>query len=324
MITALYALPGERATKIDALDIARVLSEGKGILWVDLDKPTEEEVKVLSSVFHFHPLAIEDCVAAAQHPKVDDYSDYLYLVMHGAEATAKRGSFQTQELDLFLGKSYLVTHRSDAIRGIETVRKRAQEVAGFMARGSDFLLYAVLAELVDSFVTTLETMETEVDVIEHKLFKDPGTRALAEIFAIKKDILHLRRVVLPQREVLTRLSRAEFRVVTKEIQFYFRDVYDHAFRVADLTESLRDLVTSALETYLAAASNRTGEVMKVLTVWSIVLMTLSLVAGIYGMNIWLPLGHEQTGWRGSFFVILGAMAALVGVAYFFFRKRKWV
>ncbi len=325
MITTLFSLPGERAARIEkSEDLARLLQEGKGVLWVDLEKPIEEELKILSSLFRFHQLAIEDCVAESHHPKVDDYGDYLYLVMHGAQATAKRGSFQTKELDLFLGRSFLVTHRTDPIRAIDSARKRCLEIDGHLARGHDFLLYSILHDLVDSFVTTIEAMDVETDQIEQKLFKSPTVRTLAEIFAIKKDILHLRRVVLPQREVLMRLSRSEFKVVSKEVQFYFRDVYDHAFRVADLTESLRDLVTSSLETYLTIVSNRTSEVMKVLTVFSIVLMTLSLIAGIYGMNIWLPLGHEKAGWRGSFFLLLLIMGGLAAGLFYFFRRRKWI
>lgn len=321
MITTLFARPGQKAVKIESEgDLRRQLEAGEGVLWIDLEKPDEHEIKILSDVFHFHQLAIDDCVQESHHPKVDDYGEYIYLVMHGAASMEKRGQVQTQELDLFLGKTYVVTHHTVPIRTVDETRKRVLELDGVMGRGADFLLYLILDDLAGSFVRTIESLDVELDQLETKVFKKPSNRSLAEIFAVKKDILALRRVVIPQREVLTRLSRSEFKVVSKEAQLYFRDVYDHAYRVAELTESMRDLVTTALETYLTVVSNRTNEIVKVLTVMSIILMSLSLLAGIYGMNVPLPLA----GWGGTVFLIAGVMAALSGGLYLFFRTRKWL
>lgn len=315
MITTLFARPGQKAVKIESEgDLRRQLESGEGVLWIDLEKPDEHEIKILTNVFQFHQLAIDDCVQESHHPKVDDYGDYIYLVMHGAVAGA------TQELDLFLGKNYVVTHHTVPIRTVEESRKRCLELEGLMGRGADFLLYLILDDLAGSFVRATEELDLQLAELETKVFKKPSNRSLAEIFAIKKNILALRRVVIPQREVLTRLSRSEFKVVSKEAQIYFRDVYDHAYRVAELTESMRDLVTTALETYLTVVSNRTNEIVKVLTVMSIILMSLSLLAGIYGMNVPLPLAT----WGGAFGVIVAVMATLAGGLYLFFRTRKWL
>ncbi|MBI2898864.1 MAG: magnesium/cobalt transporter CorA [Planctomycetes bacterium] len=320
MITTLFAQPGGRATKLDGdADLPRLLQEGKGVVWVDLDRAAEAEVKVLSDVFRFHQLAVEDCVAESSHPKINDYGEYVYLVMHGASRDAK-GKFVTHELDLFCGRNFLVTYRQDDIPAIADLRKRCIEIEGLLARGADFLLHEILDDLADSFAVTIEALETQVDGIEGKLFKSPSVRLLAEIFAFKRDILRLKRVVFPQREVLNRLARAEFKVVSKEAAPYFRDVYDHVYRVADLAENFRDVVTSALETYLTVVSNRTNETVKILTVFSIILMTLALVAGIYGMNVPLPLA--QRGY--AIWLVIGFMGTIAGGLYLFFRGRKWV
>lgn len=321
MLTVLYGRPGERAGRVEKeADIARHLQEGKGVLWADLEKPTESEVRVLSTIFRFHQLAIGDCLAETSHPKVDDYGDYLYLVMHGAVAGVGHGAFRTQELDLFCGKNFLVTHRSVQIQAVDDLRKRCLEVEGHIGRGGDFLLHDILDDLADSFTKVIESLDVEVDQVESKLFRKPSTRVLGDIFAIKKDILRIKRVVLPQREVLNRLARGEFKVISKEAQPYFRGVFDHVYRVAELTESFRDVVTSALETYLTVVSNRTNEVVRVLTVFSIVLMSLALIAGIYGMNVPLPLAQS----RAALWIVLGFMTALAGGLLLFFKSRRWI
>src|SRR5258705_2597402 len=169
-------------------------------------------------------------------------------------------------------------------------------------------------------MTVTENFDAEIDPRGDRLFRHASKPALREIFSLKKDILHLRRLVTPKREVLNRLARAEHKAVSKEETIYFRDVYDHIYRVSEMLESFRDVLSSSLEVYLTVVANRTNEVMKVLTVFSIILMTASLIAGLYGMNVPLP-GAES---KASFYVLMVAMAVFAGALLIFFRKRRWI
>jgi magnesium transporter len=206
------------------------------------------------------------------------------------------------------------------LTAVEAIRKKCAEVKGMMRRGPDRLLAELLDHLADEYVEFMERLDDEIDGLEDRLFKHASRPALREIFSLKKDVLHLRRVVNPQREVLNRLARAEHKAVSREETVYFRDVYDHIYRVSEMLESFRDVLTGAMEVYLTVVANRTNEIMKVLTVFSIILMTGSFVAGLYGMNVPLP----GQSWPPSFWLLLCGMGAS-GVALFsFFRKRRWV
>ncbi|MBI2933889.1 MAG: magnesium/cobalt transporter CorA [Planctomycetes bacterium] len=322
MLHALHAAPGEAVARaVDLKDVAGLVN-GPGVLWVDLEDPTEEEAAILSSVFRFHPLAIEDCVAETNHAKVDDYGDYVYLVVHGVKRPDQRGPLDTEEVDFFLGRAVVVTYHTVPVKVIEEVRRRCLEVPNAM-RAADFLVHAILDRLVDSYVTKMEALDAEIDALEQRLFRRNlvGRAVLNEIFALKKEVLQLKRVVNPQREVMNRFARREFGVVSVEAAPHFRDVFDHVYRVSEMVESFRDVVTSAMETYLTVVANRTNEVMKVLTVLSAVLMSASLLAGIYGMNFTVLPGKD---WPGGFWASIGLMAAVSGVMVAYFRTRRWI
>lgn len=338
MRRALYAPPGQKAAELASEgEIAQAIREGKGCLWVDFESPTEDDRRALQSLFSFHRLAIEDCFSHTHHPRLHDYGDYVYLVVHGIarptrleemetklrqreEEGVARVSVETAEVDAFLGAHYLVTWHDGGSPAIGAVRKRALEVPTLMARGSDRVLAEILDEIAEGYVDVVERLNASIDGLETRLFQKKGSLALREIFSMKKDVVHLRRVSGPQREVVNRLARGEFAVVSKEESLYFRDVYDHVYRTTEMLESLRDVLTSALEVYLTIMANRTNEIMKVLTIFSIVIMSASLVAGVYGMNIELP----KTGGKADFWLIVAGMGAIVGVSLAWFRKRRWI
>jgi magnesium transporter len=326
MLKAIYSRPGERPVETASeADIAKYFKEGQGALWVDLESPTDDERGILERVFNFHKLAIENCFAQSNHPRIDDYGDYYYLVVHGV--AARRGSevpggprLRLKEIDVFLGERFLVTYHAGVEAAIESVRKKCGEVDQLMGKGSDRVLAEVLDRVAEEYVEIMEALDTEIDTIEDRLFKHASRPVLREIFSLKKDVLHLRRVVNPQREVLNKLARAEHKAVSKEETIYFRDVYDHIYRVSEMLESFRDVLASALEVYLTVVANRTNEVMKVLTTFSIVLMTGALIAGLYGMNVDLP--YQKSPW--IFWGLLGSMVALSVSLLIFFRKRRWI
>jgi magnesium transporter len=326
MLKAVYGGPGKRPVESSSeAEISAFFKQGGGCLWVDLESPTDEERAILDRVFGFHKLAIENCFAQSNHPRIDDYGEYFYLVVHGVSATGA-GTLQgkarvgLQEIDLFLGEHVLVTYHAGANRSMDAVRKKCMEVDRLMGRGPDRVLAEVLDLIAEEYVAVMEKLDAEIDTLEDRLFRHASRPALREIFSLKKDVLHLRRVVNPQREVLNRLARTDHKAVSKEEAVYFRDVYDHIYRVSEMLESFRDVLSSAMEVYLTVVSNRTNDVVKVLTVFSIILMTGALLAGIYGMNV--PLPGQQS--KAAVYVLMGVMAALTGGLLIFFRKRKWI
>ena len=326
MLKAIYARPGQPPVEASTeAEIAAFFKERQGCLWVDLESPSDAERGILERVFAFHRLAIENCLLQSNHPRIDDYGDYFYLVVHGVTSTGA-GTLQgeprirLQEIDAFLGEHFLVTYRAGTNAAIDQVRKKCSAVERLMGRGPDRVLAEILDAVAEEYMTVMERLDSEIDTLEDRLFRHASKPALREIFSLKKDVLHLRRVVTPQREVLNRLARAEHKAVSKEETIYFRDVYDHIYRVAEMLESFRDVLSSSLEVYLTVVANRTNEVMKVLTVFSIILMTASFMAGLYGMNVHLP-GQDS---KASFYVLLGVMAVFSGALLYFFRKRRWI
>lgn len=334
MLTALYSKSGERAARVEGeAAIARVVAEGGGCLWVDIEDPAAHDRAVLADAFGFHPLAVENCLSPTDHPRLDDYGDYLYLVVHSISAPPLvpledpsgrlRKPLETDEIDIFLGRNFLVTWHRRPVESLGAVRKKCLEVERAMDRGPDRVLADLLDRLADGYVGAMGVFERSIDGLEDRLFKRASTAALKEVFVLKKDVLRLKRLVAPQREILNRMARGEFKVVSSEEALFFRDAYDHVVRVTEMAETFRDTVTSAMEVYLTVVSNRTNEVVKVLTVFSIALMAMSLLAGIYGMNVRLPIADDGKN-PAAFYVLLTGMAATAGGVLLFFRKKRWI
>jgi magnesium transporter len=309
-------------TDVDPASLPARVARTEGLVWVDLDHPTEEDYRLLTNVFHFHPLAIEDCRGDLLLPKIDEYPDYLYLVVHAVVAVdLSTDAFRTEEVDLFVNRRYVVTHHKETRRSIEEVRERCRKRPELLGRGSDFLLHDLLDAIAEHYQPVLEQLEAEIDRAEERLFTQPTREMLNDILALKRDVLHLRRMIGPEKEVVNRLTRREFALVSDAAVPFFRDVYDQLYRVHDLTEQYRDVLTGMLEGYLSVVSNRLNEVMKVLTVVSTTILPLSLIASIYGMNFkHMPELDQPWGYPAA----LGLMAAVGGGMVWWFRRKKWI
>ncbi|MBI5643265.1 MAG: magnesium/cobalt transporter CorA [Deltaproteobacteria bacterium] len=301
--------------------IPELLKDEKRLTWVDFDNPGESETELLSSVFKFHPLAIEDCLSFVPNPKIDDYSDYLYIVIHGISSEAlKRDELETHDLDIFLGKNYLVTFHKDYSRSVASVMERCRKNTSLMAKESEWLMHKVVDTLVDNYLPIMDELEEKIDATEKESFEKPGKEIPKKILALKKDILYLRRVIHPQREILRQLSSGEYPIICFDCSLHFKDVYDHLFMISELIESYRDSLTTAMDVYLSTVSNRLNEVMKVLTVIATIMMPLTLISGIYGMNFrWMPLLDEPFG----FHVMIIIMLFLGGGMLWSFKRRGW-
>jgi magnesium transporter len=304
-----------------ARGLAEDLANEAVFLWVDLEAATDDERVVLGSVFRFHPLAIEDCIHSSQTPKVEEYDDYLYMVLHGVTPNATPDSFETIELDAFIGRRFLVTHHDGSSRSINEVKARLAKSERPIARGPAHLLHEILDQVVDHYVPVMESLEERIEVIEEEILANGACDLMSRILRLKRTILRFRRIAAQEREILHRLSRGEFDIVSDDARPYYRDVFDHLFRISDLAETYRDLVQGLMEGYMSVASQRLNEVMKRLTIIASILMPCTLIAGIYGMNFY-NMPEIKTEW--GYFAALGAMVIVAAVQIIIYRRKGWL
>jgi magnesium transporter len=306
----------------------QALREKKGLLWVDFSgEPDQNSEPLLLDVFGFHPLAVEDALQATHTPKVDDWGDYLYIVLDALvyDEPSNDGALHTHELDVFLGKNFVVTHHDQPISAIDQMWNNCQRDPRHTQDGTDHLLYRILDYLVAAYMPIVEKIDDEIDDIEDQVFNKPTTETLQHIFSLKRSLLSMRRVIVPQREVLNKLARDDYQIIDAHDRVFFRDVYDHLVRLQDLNESMRDMLSGTMDIYLSVVNNRLNDVMKTLTVITTLFMPISFVAGFFGMNFFQPVAH-LTFWTGVpiFIIILLATILTPAIMLTWMRRRMWV
>ncbi|HEX3279771.1 MAG TPA: magnesium/cobalt transporter CorA [Pyrinomonadaceae bacterium] len=310
-------------TGFTAEQLPELLKDQNLLVWVDMAEPTAVDEKVLLDVFHFHPLTVEDCRENRHYPKVEEFPGYLYLIVHGVRADTSPDHFNTIELDAFLGRNYVITYHHDEFRSITNVRQLISTSPIVCQRGAAFLLHQILDQIVDYYSPVLDDFDERIDQLEADIFRlnRPNNEILEQIMDLKRGVLRLRRISAKQREVLLRMSRGEFALIDAQILPFYRDVHDHIVRVTDLAESYRDLISGSLEAYLSVVSNRMNEIMKVLTIFSAIMLPLTFIAGVYGMNFdFMPELHSRYGYY-TVWVIMITVA--VGMLLLFW-KRGWI
>ena len=304
----------------DSDAISGLCSNASKIVWVDVSDPTSLDFDSLAKQFGFHPLSIEDCRHQHQRPKVEEFPGYYFIVLYEAVLNDV-GRLQLGELGIFLGKNYLVTVHSEPIRAIETAERLWRSWTDLAERGTGLLAYLLIDAVVDDYLPLLDTVSDRMDSLEDQIFADFQAESLEEIFRIKKELLVLRRAVTPLRDVFNTLLRREQPIFSRETHTYFQDVFDHLIRVADTIDTLRDMIGSMMDAYLSISGNRMNLIMKRLTSIATILMSVTLVAGIYGMNFdYMP----ELKWRYGYVGALLSML-IVGLAiYSHFRRIKWL
>jgi magnesium transporter len=306
---------------VDQLD-PRWLQPASGVkFWVDLADPTPEDAKVLVEYFHFHELAIEDALGEILQPKIESYNTYFYLVLHGIDFKASEHKFATHEVDFFLNEQYVVTVHDGFSRSITRLLEICPKNDYILGEGTDSLLHRIVDSMVDNYAPEVEQLETRIDAIEQRVFDRPASQDIKTILRLKQDVASLRRVVMPQRDVVGRLARREFGFVSEPISYRFRDVYDHLVRLAEEANLFHDRLTGLLDAQLSFTSNRLNEVMKVLTILSTVFMPLTVLTGVWGMNIKLPTFPGGEG--AQFWWVCVTMAATSGALLGYFKWRRW-
>jgi magnesium transporter len=324
---------GSVDTSLAVSDIPAALLAPDGLLWIDfVAEPPEACGPLLAELFRFHPLAIDDALQESHVPKLDDWESYLYLVLHGISFDlASSEMLTTQELDIFLGPRYVVTHHEQAFAPIDKVWnecRRPPESGGdgrVMGRGAARLLYHIIDEVVAMHMPAVDALEEEMERVEDGILATPGPQTLPKILRIKRSLMHLRRIVAPQREVLNKLARDELSVIPPTERVYFRDIYDHLVRLYDIVEGLRDLAAGGLDTYLSVINNRMNEVMKTFTLITTLFMPISFLTGFFGMNFFSP-ESPPAGWTGR--IVFGAICAAIvlipALMFVWLKRRRWV
>jgi magnesium transporter len=324
----MFISPEGRISKdLGSLQISTIVRSGEGLLWVDFENtPPERDEPFLREVFGFHPLAIDDALQEAHVPKLDDWGDYLYIVLYAFEIDQHdHHQLQTYELDIFAGFHYLVTHHDQSIAALNRVWDSLEVDPRYKKNDADRLLYHLVDEIVADYLPVVEQLEMTIDETQDEIFSNPGQETLTLIFTMKRNVLHLRRVLNPQREVLNKLARDELQVIDARTRVYFRDVYDHLVRMTDIMENVRDLVSSALDTYLSVINNRMNNIMKTLTVITTLFMPISFIASFFGMNFFQPVArlHVWTSYT-LFLITLGVIILLPIGMYTWLRMRNWL
>jgi magnesium transporter len=324
MVTVFVHRDG-RTQCVPALDPAVLDPASEAKVWVDLADPTDDELRLLTDVFHFHPLAVEDAVAELHHPKIESYDGYLYLILHGIDYQRSRDedSFVTHDTDFFLGPNYLVTVHDGKTRSIAGVQETCGRNDLILGEGPGALMHRIVDRMVDNYRPEIDQLEQWLDELEVEVFDTPKKETLREILSVKHDVTALRRIAMPQRDAVARLARREYPKINEELTYRFRDVYDNLVRIADEGLIFQDRITSLLDAHYSNVSNRLNEIMRVLTVLTVIVAPLTLVAGIYGMNMKLPGVANDTDPR-PFWRLIGAMAATVIGMLVFFRRRRWM
>jgi magnesium transporter len=337
----------DAANGIEAIDVARLRAILAGdraaapTVWIDLNEPTtDEEDEILAETMHFHPLAILDCrrekisPERGDHlPKVEDYGTYLFSIINpidlGKEPTgnASATELRTRQLNVFLGDKYILTHHYEPSHAVAKVISTCTKNPAILQRGPDYVYHLILDNIVDQYTPILDAFDEEIDKLEDEIFGNLSPRTLPKILNMKRQVFSLRRITMYQREMVYRLSRGEFDLITDNEIAYYRNVFDHLVRAAELAESYRDILTGLVDAYLSMTSNRLNETMKVLAVISTFFLPLTFVAGVYGMNFdpnVSPFNMPELKWVYGYPFAWGIMILIAIGMFIYFRRKKWL
>jgi magnesium transporter len=295
------------------------------VTWVNIDGIHDMDIiEKVGKHFGIHPLVLEDIVNTGQRPKVEDFENYLFFVvkMLTYEENDKKGSINSEQVSILVGPHFVISFQERQGDVFEAIRDRLRNDKGRIRKeGSDYLAYALIDAIVDGYFIVLENLGDRIEGLEDAVIEDPSSQTLQKINGLKREMITLRRSVWPLREVIGSLERGGSSLIQPTTMTYLRDLYDHTVQVADTIETYRDMVAGTRDTYLSSVSNRMNEIMKVLTIIATIFIPVTFIAGVYGMNFkFMP----ELAWRGSYFVVLGVMAAVALVMIAYFKKKDWL
>jgi magnesium transporter len=312
---------GHFRSKVNPEDISDLIQRKDQFVWLDIQGPQDDDIALLRDEFHFHRLAIEDATRHHERPKVDSYEGYYFLVFYAITYDEAKNRLHNEAMNLFIGANYIVSVHEGEIKAIDETIKRWQKDEEEFGQDVGALLYALLDTITDDYFPVIDRLADRVETLEEQIFEKFRESSLQDVFSLKRDLLSIRRIVAPERDVLNVLIRREVPIFERNSILYLQDVYDHIVRITDSIDTYRDLLSSALDAFLSVQSNRLNQILKILTITSIVLMSDALIAGIYGMNFeFMPELH----WIHGYPFALGLMVAISITLILLFRKWKWI
>ena len=308
--------------------LPELIADQRNVIWVDLRGESETDLPMIQhlllDVFKFHHLTVEDCIEERNQPKIEAFPDYFYFIVHGVKPDeTSPTNFVTKELDGYLGHNYVVTYHTERFRSIRDVKTLLRSTPFACQRGAAYLLHQILDQVVDYYMPLVDDFDNVIDGLEERVLRmhKRDNRVLEDIMDVRRSVARLKRISTRQLEVLYRMSHGEFPQIPENVIPFFRDVHDHLLRISDLSENYRDLIGGLFEIHFSAVATKTNEVMKTLAVVSAIILPLTLLAGIYGMNFdYMPELRSPIG----YFATLAAMALITVVLLFYFWKRGWI
>lgn len=297
--------------------------ESPSVAWLSVTGVQDEQViEDLGKKLGLHPLVLEDIVTSTQRPKVEEYDDYLVVIVKMAYFSPGSGELTLEQISLLVGSNYVISLQEKTGAILESLRSRIRNSKGKIRKlGSDYLMYAILDTIVDYYFSVLENVGEEIEELEDKLMLSANQALLNQIYRLKQELVYMRKSIWPMREVLSSLQRTDHELVRPGTIVYLRDVYDHTVQVIETLETFRDTASGMLELYLSTVSNKLNEIMKVLTIFSAIFIPLTFLAGVYGMNFkYFP----ELNWHWAYPVWWGLSLLLIGSMLWFFKRRKWM
>lgn len=309
-------------------ELPELLADETNVVWVDFVAETREQREaakdVLEDVFNFHRLTIEDCMETRNQPKVEGFEKYLFFIVHGIKPNETNAlNFVTKELDGYLGSNFVVTYRVERFQSVKVVKKQLRSSTFIWQRGAAYLLHSIFDQLVDLYMPLVDDFDLAISRLEENVLNKrlSSDQSLSDIMALRRSVSRLRRISARQLDVLYRISRGEFPQIPQNVIPYYRDVHDHLVRITDLAENYRELIGGLFDIHFSVVANKTNNVMKTLAVLSAIILPLSLIAGIYGMNFE---NMPELKSRNGYFVTIGVMALLTILLLLNFWRRGWI
>jgi magnesium transporter len=306
----------------DDVDPAWLKADAPELVWLNIDRPSEADRPMLEGVFQLHEVAVEDALAAKHHPKVESYDRFLYLILHDVAVDPRGSGLDGNDIDFFLGRNFLITVQTAESSSIEREQVLCAKHAHILGEGPAALMHRIIDAMVDRYPPLVDTFEARLTALEAAVFDSPNVNPLKDILTLKSDVASLRRVAVPERDAVGRLARREFVEIPEQMAYRFRDVYDHLVRLTEEAMFFQDRVTGLLDAYLSTQSNRMNQVMKVLTLIATIFMPLTVLTGVYGMNVNLP--HLPGGDAAQFWWIMGMIVGISGAMIWMFRRMRWL
>lgn len=326
MITSFLLEKGETLkTGIGLKRSKEILKGEKNLLWLDFLDPSDEDFKFLEKTFSLHPLVIEDCRVPQEEPKVDEFPDYVFMIIHSVyfyKDKEERGEepLSIREMDVILGKNYILTLHKEKIWNINTIMEQLKKNPRILSRGCDFLLYSILDDIMGNYFYILNLIEDRIDALEETVSTAKSEEFLNEVFSCKRHILSLRKVMAPQRELIARFCRRDYPFIHPQMAVYYRDILDHLTRIHSMIEINREVLPSVMEAHLSLLTLKMNDIIKVLTVVATVFMPMTFLTGVYGMNfLFLP----ELKWRLGYLFAWGIILLTGFSLLFYCRRKKW-